>query len=556
MSLRRITLRDFVIVAQMEVEFADGFTALTGETGAGKSILIDALQLVLGARADSGVVRQGAERAEIAAEFDIPPSLLPWLAEAGIDEGDILLLRRVIDAQGKSRFWINGVPATATQLRQVAPELMDIHGQHAWQSLMQPESVRRLLDAYASAITTDVQSAYAAWRSAEKALRHARDQQMHHQRERERLLWQIAEVDKLAPQQDEWPELNAQHTRLSHAQALMDAAQQSLSILSDDDAGIATQAARALHLLQGQTHVEPSFATMAEALESSLAQLDDVVHSLTGYLRHADLDPERLEALDQRLGQWLALARRYKQPPEALWTLLQSWRDELAALDQATDLDALAQAEQSTHQHYQQLARQLTQARTRGAKRLSTAITESMQGLGMAGGRFEAAVSPAKEPRADGWDDVEFLVAGHPGAEPRPIAKVASGGELSRISLAIAISTSRLGQAPTLIFDEIDAGIGGAVAEAVGRVMHQLGIDRQVLAVTHLAQVAARADHHLVVAKQRSKRGTTSHIEGLSAERRVEEIARMLGGEKISATSRAHALEMMFGERDAHDNTP
>jgi len=552
MSLRRIALREFVIVAQMEVEFADGFTALTGETGAGKSILIDALQLVLGARADSGVVRQGAERAEIAAEFDTPPSLLPWLAEAGIDEGDALLLRRVIDAQGKSRSWINGVPATATQLRQVAPELMDIHGQHAWQSLMQPESVRRLLDAYAGAATAEVHGAYAAWRSADKALQHAHGQQEHNQRERERLLWQIAELDKLAPQQDEWPELNAQHTRLSHAQALMDAAQQSLAILSDDDAGIATQVARALHLLQGQVHVEPSFAAMAEALESSLAQLDDVVHSLSGYLRHAELDPERLEALDQRLGQWLSLARRYKRPPEDLWPLLQSWRDELAALDQAADLDTLAQAEQSARQRYRQLARQLTQQRTRGAKRLSAAITESMQGLGMAGGRFEAAVTPAREPRPDGLDDVEFLVAGHPGTEPRPIAKVASGGELSRISLAIAISTSRLGQAPTLIFDEIDAGIGGAVADAVGRVMHQLGSDRQVLAVTHLAQVAARADHHLVVAKQRSGRGTTSHIEGMQGERRVEEIARMLGGEKISATSRAHALEMMYGERDAH----
>ncbi|MGE8320666.1 MAG: DNA repair protein RecN [Comamonas sp.] len=553
MSLRRIALREFVIVAQMEVEFAGGFTALTGETGAGKSILIDALQLVLGARADSGVVRQGAERAEIVAEFDIPDSLRPWLAEAGLDEGETLLLRRVLDAQGKSRFWINGVPATATQLRQVAPDLMDIHGQHAWQSLMQPESVRRLLDAYAGASTAEVQQAHAAWRAADKALHHARDQQEHNHRERERLLWQIAELDKLAPQQDEWPELNAQHTRLSHAQALMDAAQQSLAILSDDDAGIASQAARALHLLQNQTHVEPSFAAMAEALESSLAQLDDVVHSLNGYLRHAELDPERLQELDQRLGQWLSLARRYKRPPEELWPLLQSWRSELAVLDQAADLDALAQAEQAARQQYQQVARQLTQVRTRGAKRLSAAITASMQDLGMAGGRFEAAVSPAREPRADGQDDVEFLVAGHPGTEPRPIAKVASGGELSRISLAIAISTSRLGQAPTLIFDEIDSGIGGAVADAVGRVMHQLGSDRQVLAVTHLAQVAARADHHLVVAKQRSSRGTTSHIEGMEGERRVDEIARMLGGEKISATSRAHALEMMHGEGHAHE---
>lgn len=547
MSLKRIALRDFVIVEQLEVDFQAGFTVLTGETGAGKSILIDALQLVLGGRADADFVRQGAPKAELIAEFSTPATLQAWLIEADMQHDDSLLLRRVIDAQGKSKFWINGVAATATQLRHIAASLVEIHGQHAWQSLMQPDSVRKLLDAYASASSTQVQQAFATWRQADKALAQARAMEEHNQRERERLLWQIGEVEKLAPQADEWAELNTQHGRLSNAQALMDAANAAITALDDDDSGATAFANRALHLLQSQSHVEPGFATMAESMESAIAQMEDVSRSLSAYLRHAELDPERLDALDQRLGSWLSLARRYKRPPEELHALLQSWKNDLRHIDAASDIDDLHQQAQQAQAQYLQHAKALSLLRSKAAARLSKAITEAMQDLGMAGGRFVATVAPAKEPRSDGIDDVELLVAGHPGADPKPIAKVASGGELSRISLAIAISTSQLGQAPTLIFDEIDSGIGGAVADAVGRVMHSLGSDRQVLAVTHLAQVAARSDHHLVVTKHRAKNGSTSHIAPLDAQTRVDEIARMLGGETISDTSRAHAREMIAG---------
>ncbi|MBB6578749.1 DNA repair protein RecN (Recombination protein N) [Comamonas odontotermitis] len=547
MSLKRIALRDFVIVEQLEVDFSPGFTALTGETGAGKSILIDALQLVLGSRADTGFVRQGAAKSELIAEFDTPPALKPYLTENELQPDESVLLRRVIDAQGKSKFWINGVAATATQLRSIAPALVDIHGQHAWQSLMQSEPVRRLLDAYANADCSSVQEAYLSWRAADKTLQQARSMEATHQRERERLLWQISEVDKLAPTEHEWEELNAQHTRLSHAQTLMDAATHALAALEDEDSGASVQANRALHTLQAQAHVEPQFAAMAETLEGCVAQLEDLARSLGGYLRHAELDPDKLEQLDERLGSWLSLARRYKRPPEDLPALLQGWKNELKALDASADIHALENAAAAGWKAYEKAAQALSKIRARAAERLSQAITSAMQELGMAGGRFVATIHPAKEPRADGMDDVELLVAGHPGTEPKPIAKVASGGELSRISLAIAISTSQLGQAPTLIFDEIDSGIGGAVADAVGRVMHALGQDRQVLAVTHLAQVAARGDTHLVVTKQRSKSGTSSHISAVTENGRVDEIARMLGGEHISSTSRAHAREMIAG---------
>lgn len=551
MSLKRIALRDFVIVEQLEVDFQPGFTALTGETGAGKSILIDALQLVLGHRADTGFVRQGASRAELIAEFETPRALTAFLADNEMHGDESLLLRRVIDAQGKSKFWINGVPATATQLRGIAGALVDIHGQHAWQGLTQPESVRRLLDAYAGADSSSAQQAFAAWRAADKALQTARSTEATSQRERERLLWQISELDKLAPVAHEWDEINTQHTRLSNAQALMDAANSAIHALEDDDTGAAAQASRSLHALRAQSHVEPQFLALAESLESCVAQLEDVARSLNGYVRHADLDPEQLAELDQRMGSWISLARRYKRAPQDLPELLQSWNAELRALDASADIEALARATQAAWGAYHAAAQALSTTRHQAAARLSQAISNAMQDLGMAGGRFVACVSAAKEPRADGMDDVELLVAGHPGTEPKPIAKVASGGELSRISLAIAISTSQLGQAPTLIFDEIDSGIGGAVADAVGRVMRALGRDRQVLAVTHLAQVAARGDTHLVVAKQRSKAGTTSHIRTVDGAGRVDEIARMLGGENLSHTSRAHAQEMIAG--GAHD---
>jgi DNA repair protein RecN (Recombination protein N) len=545
--LQHIVLRDFVIVRELDLDLSAGFTALTGETGAGKSILIDALQLVLGARADTGVIREGATRAEISAEFGATAEVKAWLGEEGFDTelDDSLLLKRTIDSQGKSRAWINGSPATATQLRALGDLVLDIHGQHAWQSLTRADAVRGLLDAYAGIQLGALTQAWTQWRSALHTLQEAREAQATLQDERERLLWQIGEVDKLAPAAEEWDELNAQHTRLSNAQALMDAAQAALQALEDDEQGGLALLTRAQQALEDQTHVEPEFSNVVVVLASSLAQAGDVAHSLHAYLGRAELDPARLQQLDERLSLWMSLARRFKRPPEELPALLNEWRQRLAQLDAATDLAGLEKAEQQAAATYQSAARQVSQARQKAAPKLAQAITEAMQGLGMQGGRFEVQLDKTEQPSASGLEQVVFLVAGHAGSTPRPVGKVASGGELSRIALAIAVTTSALGTAQTLIFDEVDSGVGGAVAETVGRLMQQLGRDRQVLAVTHLPQVAACADHHLVVSKHRSAQGTQSQVESITGDARIAEIARMLGGEKVSHTTLAHAREML-----------
>jgi DNA repair protein RecN (Recombination protein N) len=545
MSLKRIYLRDFVIVRELELELAGGFTVLTGETGAGKSILIDALQLALGARADAAVVREGAERCEISVAFSCTAPLLAWLEDKGLPIEDDLLLRRTIDVQGKSRAWINGSPATATQLKDIADQLVDIHGQHAWQSLTRPDSVRGLLDAYAGVSLNKLSPCWQAWRAAQKTLADARSAQDSLQREQERLAWQIGELDKLAPGADEWDELNTQHSRLSNAQALRDAVEAALNALQDADDSATSQLGRAMSALQAQAHIEPQFAGPLEVLHSALAQAEDAVHSLNGYARHSELEPQRLSELDQRLASWVSLARRYKRPPAELPELLTSWRQELQKLDAATNLTALERAVSSAQTAYLAEAKIITAARTKAAPALGQAITVAMQGLGMQGGQFKVMLDKLEQAAAHGLEQAEFLVAGHSGSTPRPVGKVASGGELSRIALAIAVTTSQLGQADTLIFDEVDSGVGGAVAETVGRLMRQLGKDRQVMAVTHLPQVASCADQHLVVAKRSDKTGTASTVSAVDSEQRVAEIARMLGGEKLSGTTLAHAKEML-----------
>jgi len=545
MSLRAMGLRDFVIVRSLDLEFQSGLSVLTGETGAGKSILIDALQLALGERADAGVVREGATRCEISAEFDTTAPVQLWLQAAGFEAGDSLLLKRTIDTQGKSRAWINGSAATATQLREVSEWLVDIHGQHAWQSLTRPDAVRGLLDAYSGIETKALSGLWHVWRTSQQALEQAHLAQNNLTQERERLEWQISELDKLNPLPDEWETLNADHTRLSHAQALLDAAQHALRELDTDDQGALAQLAKAQNLLADQAPVEPEFENLADVLASSLAQASDAAHSLQAWLRRTDLDPQRLQSLDERMGLWMSLARRHKRQAAELPGLLQFWRSELQRLALASDLAALEKAQLAAWQAYQAEARRVSQARGRGAPKLAKAITQAMQGLGMQGGRFEVALNKLPQAQSSGLEEVAFLVAGHAGSTPRPVGKVASGGELSRIALAIAVTTSALGQAQTLIFDEVDSGVGGAVAETVGRLMQQLGADRQVLAVTHLPQVAACAHHHWLVTKRSDKAGSFSQLQAVTADERVQEIARMLGGDKRSDTSLAHAREML-----------
>jgi DNA repair protein RecN (Recombination protein N) len=549
MALTHITLRDFVIVQTLELDLTQGFSVLTGETGAGKSILIDALQLALGARAESGVVREGASRCEVCAEFEPTPAIEAWLEEAGFETNASLLLRRTVDTSGKSRAWINGSPATATQLRELGEQLLDIHGQHAWQSLTRPDAVRGLLDAYAGIDTRPLKASWQTWRQAQQALADAQQSQSTLANERERLAWQIGELEKLNPQADEWQELSTQHSRLANAQALIDGANEGTLLLeggeSDSEGGALRQLSRAIQTLQSLGQFEPEFIALADVLTSAQAQAEDVAHSLHTYLRKTDLDPAQLAHLDARMGLWLSLARRYKKTPDELPLALQGWRKELAQLDAAADLEALQKAADVAQTACSLAAKAVSRERQKAAKPLAQAVSTAMQQLGMQGGRFEVQLQTLDAPAQHGLEEVSFLVAGHEGSTPRPVGKVASGGELSRIALAIAVTTSELGEAGTLIFDEVDSGVGGAVAETVGRLMKQLGQHRQVLAVTHLPQVAACADHHLLVSKAAVKGQVSSQVRGVNGEERVSEIARMLGGEKLSATTLAHAREML-----------
>ncbi|MEX8519879.1 MAG: DNA repair protein RecN [Leptothrix sp. (in: b-proteobacteria)] len=552
--LKRLHLRDVAIVSAVDIELSGGFSVLTGETGAGKSILIDALQLALGARADAGMVREGAARAEISAEFEpLPAGLLSWLDQAGFAADESLLIRRQLDSQGKSRAWINGSVATISQLRELSGWLVDIHGQHAWQSLTRSSSVRELLDAYAGIDTRPLLAAWERWRAAQTRLDTARLRSADLERERERLAWQISEINQLAPGEHEWDELNAEHQRLAHAQAILDALRNALDALSESELSASSQTGHALAALDAVADYDRHLLDAREVLQSAQAQLQDAAHTLQGALHHTELDPDRLAELDARLSAWVSLARRHRRQPHELPATLAGWQAELAALDADTNLELLTAEAQDARTLFLRDADRVSSVRQRAAPQLAATVTAAMQELGMAGGRFEIALEPLAEPQAHGLEAIEFLVAGHAGSTPRPLAKVASGGELSRIALAIAVTTSQLGDAGTLIFDEVDAGIGGAVAHTVGRLMQQLGHDRQVLAVTHLAQVAACADQHYLVSKASPNHSDTSRTDAVSTtstvcpidtEQRTDEIARMLGGAHSTA-SLAHAREML-----------
>ena len=555
--LRRLVLRDYVIVDALDIEFAPGFSVLTGETGAGKSILIDALQLALGSRGDATAVREGASRADISAEFDAPESLTAWLFEAGFaTEGEPqtrLLLRRVIDAQGRSRAWVNGSVATVQQLRDVASALVEIHGQHAWQSLTRAAAVREWLDSQAGVAPQALAAAWSQWRAAQKALEDATVGQAARAQERDRLAWQIAELDRLAPQPGEWDELDTEHRKLAHAQALVEASHAALQAVSDAEPSAEALVSQALSALDAVAEFDARLGPVCDTLRAAQAQLQDASHSLSAYLGHTEPEPDRLRQLDERMSAWMGLARRFRIPPDELPARLVQWRAELNQLDAASDLAALDQAVALAKKEYLVQARAVSAQRKRTAPILAKAVSEVLQRLGMAGGRFEILLEPLDEPQAYGLENVEFLVAGHAGSTPRPLAKVASGGELSRIALAVAVSSAAaLGKATpthsapeTLIFDEIDAGVGGAVASTVGALMRQLGQQYQVLAVTHLPQVAACGQNHWVVSKQKLGDRTTSGVEGVQGQARVIEIARMLGGDPPTAASLSHASEML-----------
>lgn len=547
--LRSLSIRDFVIVDFLELELASGFTVFTGETGAGKSILIDALALALGGRGDASVVREGAPRADITAEFSPQPEVLPWLAEQAFEgDGDAILLRRVIDSAGRSKAFINGVPATAAQLRELGEMLVDIHGQHAHQSLLRVDAQRQLLDAQAGlkAQAAEVAAAYKTWRALARQREEFEANARNVLVERERLAWQVAELEKLAVKPGEWDELSLEQSRLSNAAALIEGAQESLEEISEAEAGSLLARLSAMdHKLERLVDLDSGIKPVLEMLEPARIQLQEAAYALRAYLDKLELDPQRLREVDARVDAIHSVARKFRMEADALPAELERLSAELATLAQASDLDGLRARETELEQAYRALAGKLSRARAKAGAELSAAVSAAMQDLSMSGGRFEISLKPC-EPASHGLEQVEFLVAGHAGTTPRPLQKVASGGELARISLAISVIASSATATPTLIFDEVDSGIGGGVAEVVGRLLKRLGQARQVLCVTHLPQVASQANQHFQVSKATREDGrTVSGIAPLDGRGRVEEVARMLGGLEITATTRKHARELL-----------
>jgi len=547
--LRHLAIRDFVIVDRLELEFAAGFGALTGETGAGKSILIDALALALGERADAGVLRAGCDKAEVAATFDIGklPQVGAWLAANDLETEDELILRRVLDAGGRSRGYINGSPATAQQLREVGEFLVDIHGQHAHQSLLRADAQRALLDSHAglTASAQQVATAYRSWRDALQTLQSASAGAEALEREREQLKWQVRELDTLAFTCAEWAELEVEHRRLGHAASLIEGAQFALDVLADGEAACAGQVDRVATRLDGLASYDPVLQDVAGLLQSAQAELAEAVSTLRRYVDRVDLDPARLAEVERRMEAVLACARKYRVQAAELPVLLADWQARLAALNASADLAGLSARVAAARAEFLRLAELLSAGRRRVAGEMGAAVSALMQQLALATGRFEVALLPLAEGAAYGLEQVEFRVGGLAGQEAKPLAKVASGGELSRISLAIQVLTSRSASVPTLIFDEVDVGIGGGVAEIVGRLLRELGGERQVLCVTHLPQVAARAEWQWQVSKETRDGATLSSIQPLGDDQRVREIARMLGGVEVTDITLAHARELL-----------
>ncbi|MDP2822650.1 MAG: DNA repair protein RecN [Sulfuritalea sp.] len=550
--LLRLIVRDFVIVDRVELEFGVGFGALTGETGAGKSILVDALSLALGERADASVVRSGAERAEVSAEFDVAPAgpLEAWLQASDYDT-EACLLRRVIDSAGRSRAYINGAAATLGQMREVADFLADIHGQNAHHSLLRSDAQRSLLDTHAGAqaLAREVTTAHGAWRAAREARQAAEKDVEATVRERELLEWQVKELVALAFDAAEWQETEQEQRRLGNAHALLEGASTALAVLEEGEVASLPLLQHAGARLSELTGFDPALTEAAQLFETALIQLEESALALRRYQDRLELDPARLNELDNRIDAVTQMARKHRVTPDELPVLLQDLQTRLAELELRADPAALADRERKAEAAFREVAKKLSVLRTKTAKALSAAVTAGMQDLAMAGGRFEIALESLPEGSSCGLESVEFRVSANAGQPLRALAKVASGGELSRIGLALQVIASQAKSeklaAGTLIFDEVDVGIGGRVAEIVGRMLRELGKSRQVLCVTHLPQVAAQADWQWSIAKETRDGATTASVSVLDQEARIGEIARMLGGEKITATTRRHAAEML-----------
>ena len=544
--LELLTLKDFVIVSTLAIEAERGLSCLTGETGAGKSILIDALEFVLGARGDPSVIREGCQRTEVCAQFTVVPRAKSWLANAGFEECETVLMRRTIDVKGRSRAWINATPVTVGQMKELGERLVDIHGQHAHQSLLKPAFQTQLVDGFGATRRQRiaVRDAWLAWQHRLRLLTEATEDQEKLKSEAERLGWINEVYEELNPQQGEWEKLGDEHKLLSNASEIVSNVRRALDDLREGDES-------ALHLLGSAQRSLSAAARFDEACtqyESALAQaaaiLEDASRDIAHHLDHFDLDEGRLTEIDERLNSYWRVSRKFHRTPEELFSHWQETRERLHQIELTSDVEGLKKAESEAKKLYLEEAAKLTRARQAAAEKLSQAVTAEMQTLAMAGGRLEIVLRPC-EPRASGVESCEFLVSGHAGATPRPLIKVASGGELARISLAIAVITAQITPVPTLIFDEVDTGIGGAVAEVVGRLLRRLANTRQVLCVTHLPQVAACAHQQWLVHKETHDAVTTSSLKILSDEERVGEIARMMGGRVITEATLTTARELI-----------
>jgi len=547
--LRLLSIRNFAVIESVDAEFGAGFTVLTGETGAGKSILLDALSLLLGDRFEARQLRPGAERAEIAAEFDLDdaPRARAMLVEHDMGDADSLLLRRVLDAQGRSRAWINGSPATLTQLQAVGECLIDVHGQHAHQSLGQPQTQRALLDAFGgfSTLSEEVALAWRAWRNAIEAHESTARDASAREAERDTLAARHAELAKLAASSEEWNALSSAQTRLAHAASLLEAAAQGESELSEGDASLASRLNSLARRLRQSVEHDSALGPIVSLVDDARIGIDEAARSLRHYRERLELDPGELARVEARLAAIHDVARKYRVRPEALPQLADETARDLAAIEAGGDVARLAEAAAKAGARYDELSRALSAKRKFAAAELGHRVTAMMANLAMAGGRVEISLPPLNDPTSFGREGVQFETATHPKQPLGPISRIASGGELSRLGLAIQVVLSEVGTVPTLVFDEVDAGIGGGVAAAVGELLQRLGRRRQVLCVTHLPQVAACADTHVRVSKRTRKGAIGTELEQLEDAPRVDEIARMLGGHAVTAKTRANAEELL-----------
>lgn len=547
--LRALTVHNFVIVDSIELDFNSGFSALTGETGAGKSILIDALQLTLGGRGDSSMVREGANKADIGAEFSVNEAVGEWLKANEIDsEEDSVLVRRTIDSSGRSRGFINGVAVTTAQMRDLASLLVDIHGQHAHQLLLKQDEQRLLLDRHAGLQPEleELAQRYRNWQKLSRQILETENDSRRILAEKEHLEWQVNELEKLDPKEGEWEQVNSDYDRLSHAASLIEGVEQAVSEIVESDQPLLSRLHALLQTLSGLTIYDQKLVPVIELLESAKIQLQEASYSLKDYLSRADLDPGLLQTVENRMEALHSTSRQFRVQPESLHEELKEKKAELQKYGELFDLDGLRKQESEAKERYFELARLVSEKRHQAAAELSKTVTSIMEDLHMSGGRFSVELAMGM-PHVYGIDQVEFLVAGHAGTALRPLAKVASGGELARISLAISVIASKATATPTLIFDEVDSGVGGAVAEVVGLLLKRLGKDHQVLCVTHLPQVASQANRHFQVSKVSVDKVAhpVSRIVELADEERIQEIARMLGGVEITEATLNHAREML-----------